>query len=196
MLTPGHIHVWRIALDHATVPPPTAGELARAARFRSPEGAARYLKSHAALRDILSRFTTAPLEFALHEHGKPHLPLSPELRFNLSHSHEMALVAVTLDREVGVDIEKLRPLPRFAALADRFFPPSEPRPTSEADFFRHWTRIEAMLKARGCGLYGASKDPEGEWTIEMIPAPAGFAAAVAGEGVGFTITLHDYGDEK
>jgi len=194
MLTPGHIDVWRIRLDDVIVPPPTPGELARSARFSSPEVAARYLTSHAAMRDILSRHTSAPLEFALHQHGKPHLPLSPELRFNLSHSHELALVAVALDREVGVDIERLRPLPRFAALADRFFPPSEARPTNEVDFFRRWTRVEAMLKARGVGLYGASTDPEGEWTMEEVPVPEGFAAAVAAEGSGFTITVHDYGE--
>jgi 4'-phosphopantetheinyl transferase len=187
--------VWRIRLDEVTVPPPTPGELARAARFASAEIATRYLKSHAAMRDILGRHTTSPLEFALHEHGKPHLPLSPELRFNLSHSHELALVAVTLDYEVGVDIERLRPLPRFVALADRFFPPSEPRPTDEIDFFRHWTRVEAILKARGVGLYGASTDPEGEWTIEEVPVPEGFAAAVAAEGAGLIITVHDYGED-
>jgi 4'-phosphopantetheinyl transferase len=186
--------VWRVRLDEVTVPPPTHGELARAARFRSEEVAARYLKSHGAMRDILSRFTTAPLEFALHEHGKPHLPLSPELRFNLAHSHEMALVAVALDREVGVDIEHLRPLPQFERIADRFFPPSVPRPAGEADFFRHWTRIEAVLKARGIGLYGAASDPEGEWTIEEVPVPDGFTGAVAGEGTGLKISVHDYGD--
>jgi 4'-phosphopantetheinyl transferase len=194
MLKPGHIDVWRISLDHVQVPAPTAGELARAARFRLPETAARYLKSHGAMRHILSQFTTAPLEFALREHGKPYLPLSPELHFNLSHSHEMALIAVALDHEVGVDIERMRPLPQFHRLVDRFFPPSEPHPAGEADFFRHWTRIEAVLKARGIGLYGASTDPEGEWTIEEIPVPEGFAGAVAAKGLGLTISVHDYGD--
>jgi 4'-phosphopantetheinyl transferase len=190
------IHVWRIDLDHARVPLPTAGESARAARIGSPEAAARYLRSHAALRDILGRYTQAPLEFALHEKGKPYLPLSPEVRFNLSHSHEMALVEVSLAGEVGVDIERLRPLPQFEAIADRFFPPSEPAPTDEADFFRRWTRVEAMLKARGVGLYGSSTDPDGQWTIEEIPIRAGFAGAVAAEGVGLAITLHDYGDHS
>src|SRR5215831_4929216 len=139
MLGTGRIQVWRIRLDDAIVPPPTPGELARAARFRLPELAERYLKSHAALRDILSHCTDVPLDFALHQHGKPYLPLGPHIRFNLSHSHEMALVAVTLDHEVGVDIERLRPLPRFVELAERFFPPSEPRPANETDFFRQWT---------------------------------------------------------
>jgi len=193
MLGTGSIQVWRIRLDDAIVPPPSPGELARSARFRLPDLAERYLKSHAALRDILSHCTDAPLDFALHQHGKPYLPLAPHIRFNLSHSHEMALVAVTLDHEVGVDIERLRPLPRFVELAERFFPPSEPRPANETDFFRQWTRIEAVLKARGVGLHGASVDPEGEWTVSELPAPEGFAAAVAVEGPAIPITVYDYG---
>src|SRR5262249_25522819 len=135
----------------------------------------------------------APLVSALHHHGTPSLPLAPHIRFNLSHSHEMALVAVTLDHEVGVDIERLRPLPRFVELAERFFPPSEPRPANETDFFRQWTRIEAVLKARGVGLHGASVDPEGEGTVSEIPAPERVAAAIAGEGPAIATTVHDYG---
>ena len=189
------VDVWRIALDDARVPLPTPGEAARAARFRSPELAARYLKSHGAMRAILGRYTAMPLEFALHEKGKPYLPLSPELRFNLSHSHELALVAVALHREVGVDIEKLRPMTQYALIAGRYFPPAEPVPADEVEFFQRWTRVEAVLKARGVGLYGASMDLDGEWAIRDIDAGPGYAAAVAAEGTGITLKLHDYGEE-
>jgi 4'-phosphopantetheinyl transferase len=192
MLTPGTIDIWQIRLDDVTVPPPTPGELARAAKFRTPELAARYLKSHAAMRDILARYTTAPLEFALHEHGKPYLPLSPELHFNLSHSHEMALLAVA-EYEVGVDIEKLRPMPRYAEVAERFFPSSEEMPVDEVQFFFRWTRIEARLKARGTGLFGLSSEPERRFTIKDVPVPEGFAGAVAAEDAEFAIRLLDYG---
>jgi len=189
------VHVWRVRLDRAQVPPPTPGEAVRAARFRFPELAARYLQSHGAVRAILARYTGAPLEFALHEHGKPYLPLAPELRFNLSHSHEMALVAVAREIEVGVDVERLRPLPRFAEIAERFFPPGEPVPEDEIAFFRRWTRIEAALKACGAGLFGAGIHPAGEWTIEEIDAGEGYAAAVAAEGAGIAVELHDYGED-
>lgn len=189
------VDVWRVRLDTAQVPPPTPGEKARAARFRFPELAARYLKSHGALRAILARYTAAPLEFALHEHGKPHLPLAPEVRFNLSHSHEMALVGVARDVEVGVDVEHLRPMPDFRAIAERFFPPAELPPGDETDFFRRWTRIEAVLKASGAGLFGAGIDPPGQWTIEEIHAGEGYAAAVAVEGAGIALELHDYGED-
>ena len=190
------VDVWRIRLDTAEVPPPTPGEAARAARFRFPEHASRYLKSHGALRAILARYTDARLEFALREHGKPYLPQAPDIRFNLSHSHDLALVGVTRDVEIGVDVEKFRPLPRFIDLADRFFPPGEPTPADEADFFRRWTRYEAVLKASGAGLYGAGIDPPGQWTIREIEAGDGYAAAVAVEGAEIDVELHDYGDKE
>jgi 4'-phosphopantetheinyl transferase len=185
-----------VHLDRARVPPPTAGESARASRFRSPELGSRYLKAHGALRAIIARYTPARLDFALREKGKPYLPLAPEIAFNLSHSHEMALVAVARGVEVGVDIEKLRPIPQYAALAERFFPSGEAPPQDEADFFRRWTRIEAVLKARGVGLIGSSLDVEGEWAIEEIDASGGFAGAVAAAGTSLAVTIHDYGDNE
>jgi 4'-phosphopantetheinyl transferase len=184
--------VWRIRLDQVRVPPATAGEAARAARFHAPVYAARYLAAHGALRAILARYTKVRLDFALREKGKPYLPMAPEVRFNLSHSHEMALVAVSLGVEVGVDVERLRPMPQFAAIAERFFPPSAERPAGEADFFRSWTRVEAVLKARGVGLYSSSSDPEGKWSVEEIDAGPGFAAAVAAEGTEIAVKMHDY----
>jgi 4'-phosphopantetheinyl transferase len=187
------IHVWRVALDTAEVPPPTAGEAARAARFATEELGRRYLAAHGALRAILGKFTPARLEFALLEKGKPYLPLSPEVRFNLSHSHERALIAVALDIDVGVDIERIRPIANYAAVADRFFPPGEEQPSSEVDFFRRWTRVEALLKAHGVGLYGAGAAIEGEWTVETIDAGDGFTGAVAAAGKDPEFQIHDFG---
>src|SRR5688572_20859640 len=80
------------------------------------------------------------------------------LRFNLSHAGERALIAVSLGREVGVDIEEVRPIESLT-LADRFFAPAEFRaiealsPAARTDaFFRCWTRKEAFIKAHGAGL--------------------------------------------
>ena len=190
------VDVWRIALDTARVPPPTPGEAARSARFRTPQLADRYLKAHGAMRAILGRYTAMPLEFALHEKGKPYLPLSPDVRFNLSHSHEIALVAVALNKEVGVDVEKLRPMAEYAAIAGRYFPPAEPAPADEVEFFQRWTRVEAVLKASGEGLYGAAMEIPGEWAIQEIDAGPGFAAAVAAEGSDIKCKLHDYGEDS
>src|SRR5204862_5234725 len=110
---------------HLPAPAPTPGEAARAARFRFEQHRRRYLRSHAALRAILRRYTDARLDFAVAEAGKPYLPAAPHLRFNLAHAQDLALVGVALDLEIGVDVERIRPLSDYAAIAERFFPPSE-----------------------------------------------------------------------
>ena len=99
----------------------------------------------------------------------------------------MLAPGVALGVDVGVDIERLRPLPEYAAIAERFFPPSEREVLDERDFFRRWTRIEAKLKARGIGLYGLGLDLDGDWTVEEIEAGPGFAAAVAVERAGMRV---------
>jgi 4'-phosphopantetheinyl transferase len=194
VIQPGEVHVWRVRLNRRAALPPTAEEAERAARFVTPPLARRYLHAHAALRDILGRLTEAPLEFALHEKGKPYLAASLEIRFNLAHSGEMALVAVARDVEVGVDIERLRPLPEYAAIAQRYFPAGAPMPSGVRDFFRHWTRFEALLKAHGAGLYGAGATPAGVWSVIEIDAGPKFTAALAVEGPLPAVIIHDYGD--
>jgi 4'-phosphopantetheinyl transferase len=150
----------------------------------------------------LSGLTGVRLDFALGERGKPYLPAAPELRFSLSRSHEMALIAAALDVDIGVDVERIRPMPEYAAVAERFFPPSESaaladcRPElREREFFRRWTRIEAMLKATGEGLYGAGAELGGEWTVREIDAGDGFAAAVAACAEDIEIAVCDFGGQ-
>jgi 4'-phosphopantetheinyl transferase len=203
MLSRGEIHVWRMdldTLDEALLPPANAGESARAQRFHTENLARRYLRSHRALRGLLAKFTSAHLNFAVSSTGKPYLPNAPELKFNLSHSHEMAVVAITLEYDVGVDVERLRYITDYTTIADHFFPPSEALalrqtiPTDcKHDFFRRWTRFEAMLKARGVGLYGAGEELGGEWTVEEIEVAPDFAAAVAVECKGMVVLTHDFG---
>ncbi len=193
----GELHVWRVRLREQPRLEPTAGESARAARFVTAPLRRRYLRSHSALRDILGSLTSSRVDFALHEHGKPYLPGVPALRFNLAHSGEMALVAVALDVEVGVDVEHLRPLPGFAAVADRFFPPGYPPPRSARQFFQYWTRLEAILKAQGVGLYGAGAVIEGDWMVREIHAGSrNYVAAVATSDQSLEVQIHDYGAEE
>jgi len=191
MLTPGEVHVWRVRLNGGSRLPPTPAEAERAARLATPVLRRRYLNAHAALRAILGGISSAPLEFALHEKGKPYLASAPEIRFNLSHSREMALVAVARDVEVGVDIERVRPLPEYAAIAQRFFPPDTAPPKGVRDFFRHWTRFEALLKAHGAGLYGAGATPPGDWSVTEIDVGPRFAAALAMQGPLSTVVIND-----
>jgi 4'-phosphopantetheinyl transferase len=193
-MTPDEIHVWRVPLDGAEMPLPTPGESARAARFRTQDLQRRYLRSHAALRAILANHTDARLDFAVSGTGKPFLPGAPHVKFNLSHSREMALVAVTQEVEVGVDVEWIRPMPDYRDIAERFFPPSESAEVrDEADFFRRWTRLEAVVKACGTGIYGIAVVPDGEWTIEELAAATGYSAALAAPRAGMRVTMHDFG---
>jgi 4'-phosphopantetheinyl transferase len=200
-LAQGQAEVWVVRLDELPgnlLPAPTPEESARAERFVNDTLRRRYLRSHGALRAMLARYTDAPLHFATTEHGKPFLPAVPKLCFNLSHSHERALVAVTLGAEIGVDVEHYRPMADCAAVAARFFPPGDaaafarlPEAERERDFFRRWTRIEAVLKARGVGLYGVGEEPAGEWSVEELDAGAEYAAAVAVAGSGVRVTIRN-----
>jgi 4'-phosphopantetheinyl transferase len=196
-LNPGEAHVWRVPLRSGDgLPPPTAGERARAARFLSEGQREQYLRSHAALRAILGTLTSVRLDFAVTPAGKPYLPGAPELHFNLSHSNRMALVGASIEVEIGVDVEHLRRLSDYAAMAERFFPPSEAaNVTGEADFFRRWTRIEAAVKARGLGIIGIGGEITGEWTIAEIDVGPEYAAAVALPRAGITVVTHDFGGD-
>jgi 4'-phosphopantetheinyl transferase len=194
------VDVWIVHLDaEIEWPPPTAGEADRAARFVSEPLRRRYLRSHAALRAILRNYTSAPPDFALGEHGKPYLAAEPALQFNLSHSGELALVAVAREIEIGVDVEHFRPMRDCMAIAERFFPPLEaaalaevPAEHREVEFHRRWTRIEARLKATGIGLYGASAEPEGDWSVVPLNVGNGYAASVAARCGMLTPHLRNY----
>jgi 4'-phosphopantetheinyl transferase len=194
-LKAGEAQVWLARLDgDREVLPPTAGELARAGRLRTEDHRRRYLRSHAALRAILAQFTDARLDFAVTAAGKPYLPGVPKLQFNLSHSHELALVGIAWEVDIGVDVEHVRALSDYAAMAERFFPDQEATAvTDERDFFRRWTRIESVVKARGVGLPGIGTTQGGEWTIAEIDAGPEYSAAVALPKAGIEIVRHEFG---
>lgn len=194
------IDVWLVELDApADWLPPTPGEADRAARLISVPLRQRYLRSHAALRTILGKYTTAPLDFVLGEHGKPYLAAAPQVHFNLSHSHERALVAVAWEVEIGADIEHLKPLAGCMSIAERFFPPREaavlaevPLAGRETEFFRRWTRIEAMLKALGTGLYGIGAELDGDWTVLPVEAGPEYVASVAANRSGMSARVRKF----
>ncbi len=138
-------------------------ERQRVARYRFPPDQIRYAVCHANMRRILGSYLLlAPesLNFLEGSGGKPHLAdQAPgnSLCFNLSHSKGTALLAVSLGRELGVDVEDLRPIE--PAVAERFFSPAEVTRLSTLSghewlkaFYRCWTRKESILKAEGAGL--------------------------------------------
>lgn len=144
-----------------------------------------------ALREVLARYLDeepAGIELRRSEHGKP-APADPSspLRFNLSHSGDLALVAVALGREVGVDLERIdrgrdamrlaeRALDPAAVAAVRAAPPDERAPA----FHQAWARREAIAKCLGTGL-GAPlpSAPVAACALDVAP---GFAAALAVAG--------------
>lgn len=138
-------------------------ERSRAARFRFERDRRLYLVAHAMLRRALGDHLSldpSSIEFEHGTHGRPELarPLPRALRFSLSHSHGMAACALTLERDVGLDVEPLaRELP--LGVAERCFAPFEledvlrlPFAQRAARFFTYWTLKEAYVKARGMGL--------------------------------------------
>ncbi|MBZ3906736.1 4'-phosphopantetheinyl transferase family protein [Streptomyces griseiscabiei] len=208
------VDVWTVPLDGS---PATVAALAgllspceaeRGGRCRFAADRRRFVVAHAALRLILAdRLDVPPEEVRLRRgrHGKPRLAGGSDLRFNLSHSGDLALVAVTRYDEVGVDVDRLRPGLPVEPLAERFFPASEARfvaeaagPTERAGrFLRLWTRKEAVVKAAGgrlvqglglavCGADGVVRDPSGQlrgaWSVLDLPVPDGHRAALAVAG--------------
>jgi 4'-phosphopantetheinyl transferase len=170
-LDAGEVHVWRISLDADAEPLGpllSPDERQRAARFHRDEHRRRYVVAHGALRLILGAYLdTEPeaLAFELGEHGKPWLRHGPageraRVEFNLSHSADLALVAVARDRPVGVDVERWSEVEHLE-LAERFFSRAERDAMRalagaaehlDAGFFAAWTRKEAYLKATGHGI--------------------------------------------
>jgi 4'-phosphopantetheinyl transferase len=173
------IHVWAVRLDDATVDLDRGCDLLspeereRAERFKFEGDRRRYLVAHIALHDILCRYAAidpSRLSFDIGANGKPTLPqalASSGVEFNLSHSSEMALLAVCHKREVGVDIEYVKEDFKFHEVAERFFTGREvaamrglPARLQRQVFFKCWTSKEAFLKAKGTGLSGALDEVE------------------------------------
>jgi 4'-phosphopantetheinyl transferase len=173
------VHVWAVRLDDASVNIERGSELLsadereRAARFHFERHRRRYLVAHIALHEILSRYLAIEpgrLSFDLGVNGKPKLPqelAASGVEFNLSHSNEMALVAVARGSELGVDIEHARENFEFQEVAERFFTAKEvaamrslPAALQRQAFFKCWTSKEAFLKAKGTGLSGVLDEVE------------------------------------
>jgi 4'-phosphopantetheinyl transferase len=136
-------------------------ERERTARYRFSPDQVRYSVSHANMRRILGKYLNRNPEALLFREGpggKPELePVPAPLRFNLSHSRSLGVLAVALDLEVGVDVEDIRPIE--ADVAKRFFSASEYASLTKLSgqqwldaFYRCWTRKEAIIKAEGVGL--------------------------------------------
>jgi 4'-phosphopantetheinyl transferase len=166
-LQPSQVDVWRISLDLPTATVKSlestlsADETQHAARFHFLKDSHRYIAAHGCLRNILARYLRCEpgqLSFSTNEYGKPVLE-ERELEFNLSHSSDFALIAVSRGHKVGVDVERVRQDIELESIASRFFSQNEVAemmvlsPDRRAiAFFNCWTRKEAYIKAHGLGL--------------------------------------------
>ena len=166
-------------------------ERVRAGRFRRELDRDRFIIARGSLRAILGRYLRSEpsqLRFRYGTYGKPALAEPPAggLRFNLSHSEDLTLIAVARDIEVGIDIEAIRADFDIEGLARRYLSPTdvtliESSPAKHEAFFTCWAIKEAYLKAHGAGLSAPPDlldDRKRECTHRLIPIP-GYAAVVA-----------------
>lgn len=192
-------------------------EVARADRFAFERDRNRFIVGRGRMREILAReLGRAPAElvFAYSTHDKPSLVQSP-LRFNLSHSQALAALAASREREVGIDIEAVRPIEDN--IAEQYFSPREvaalralPKAEQLAAFYRCWTRKEAIVKAIGEGLshplnsfdvslgpampavverFEGEADAAGVWRLANFEPASGYAGAVACRTAGGALSL-------
>jgi 4'-phosphopantetheinyl transferase len=206
--TSREVHSWSVSLY---VPPETfAGlwatltpdEQDRSARFRSQRDRRRFIVARGVLREILGHYLEidpARVHFVYNRFGKP--DLDPEfggrLRFNLSHSADLALIAIATGPEIGVDLEPTRAHSCYLEMAQRFFSMSEldalnglPSQLHALAFLGCWTRKEAYMKARGGGLAipptsFSVHHLQGAWSFHTLHPAPGYVGAVAIEGEGW-----------
>ena len=205
------VHVWRAELLPSAPDVLSADERAKAAQFHFDRDRTRYVAARVILRELIARYEHVPpesVQFTYNTYGKPALEGSA-LRFNASHSGGLALLAFARHRNVGVDIERIRPDLASREIASQFFSGDEiatlralPAETLAPAFFACWARKEAFIKAHGSGLslplhkftvsvnapaqlLRTDFNPEAvhQWTLHDLPVEPGFAAALAIEGV-------------
>jgi 4'-phosphopantetheinyl transferase len=171
-LSKTEVHTWFFSLcaDQSAVTSMrhllTADECQRADRYRLAELARRFTLARGMQRKILSAYCGVRPEYMYFDYsatGKPFLPGS-SIQFNLSHSGDYGMLAVAIHRQVGIDIEYIRPV-SVRSIAKRYFIQEEidclvslSEDQRQKTFFRIWTCKEAYVKARGLALSDALSD--------------------------------------
>jgi 4'-phosphopantetheinyl transferase len=211
------IEVWNVHLpDHQNETDRcrdllTGEELGRAEKFINPADSNRFILSRGLLRRILADcLQTEPTElrFTRAAQGKPFLE-DGNLAFNVSHSRDRLLIAVTAGREVGIDIEFRRAGLNMQSIAKRWFAPEEQTffqglEKPEEGFFDIWAKKEAYVKALGIGIYKElntfavplGEKPffpilgkDGEWFFQTLEIDSGYAAAVVSAAPAVQVNL-------
>ena len=218
------VHIWRINLNSDELQLQffretlSSDEIARAERFYFPEHRQRFIAGRGTLRTILGQYLDIDpkqVEFEYQPRGKPLLAAKfagKGLLFNLSHSQDLALLGVSYQNQIGVDLEYIRTMSDLAGLAKRFFSAREYEylrllsPAQQQQiFFRYWTCKEAYLKATGDGLVQLEEieinltpnQPSkllvsGDWSLRELTPAANFAAAVVVAGSNINLHCWEY----
>jgi 4'-phosphopantetheinyl transferase len=176
----GEAHIWQADLESLALPEKwveilSQDENERASRFRFDRDKRRFIICRTLLRVLLGNYLgLAPADVVFHysSHRKPNLAPTSDIRFNLSHSGERAVMAFIRGRELGIDVEQIRQDFEAQSVAERFFSSAErealarisPEISHEA-FFHCWTRKEAFVKAKGDGLFL----PLDQFDVSLIP---------------------------
>lgn len=231
-LSEGEVHIWEITLDDPAL---RTGDLfgevlsederTRASRLIAGVYRDRFVTARGYMRIILGLYLDMPpggIRFEYNKHGKPALPAEANpksLRFNLSHSRSLALCAVSVRREIGIDVEYPRRVLRAEKILERFFSEAEreyyrsrTETEKERAFMGLWTIKEAYSKALGKGLSSDLRDvdlspslsgeatsrvsvrsengPEETWTIHRFRPGNEYVAALALKGESSAISRY------
>lgn len=232
LIYPNQVDVWSAYLDLSKMQLDSlqeilsADELERARRFHFEKDQNRFITARAILRKILGKYlgkNPCDLRFEYTAKGKPILASpydSATISFNLSHSNAFALYAITLNRNIGVDIEYMTENIAIWEIARRFFSPAEISSLERIHkdkvhelFFQYWTRKEAFLKARGEGIsfsmekidvssingtilspitLAGDETETTRWYVQDLFPGCGYAAAIAVEGAGCNLAFSHY----
>jgi 4'-phosphopantetheinyl transferase len=214
------VQVWKIKLGFshwqsylAELP---AEERERAWRFVFDRDRRRFVVARAALRRLVGFHVGTPprrIRLSVQPRGKPYLADgdAPIVHFNVSHSEDLALIALS-QRDVGIDVEQIRPLAGLTGIAMRHFAPEERRAFLRAApverltlFYRYWTLKEAYLKAKGVGMHtrldtvdvsAVAEHPvvvQAGWSARTLPCGPGYAAALVVQGrAGYAVSMMDF----
>jgi 4'-phosphopantetheinyl transferase len=223
-LADDEVHVWRASLEVPALHLQqlreclAEDELSRANRFVFEKDRNHYIAARSQLRHILGLYLhqePETFQFEYTSHGKPSLVGDHNLNFNLSHSGKLALYAITRRRDLGIDIEWMRPDFSGIEIAEHYFSKNEvavfrrlPENLRPDAFFTCWTRKEAYIKAIGEGLScpldtfdvafapgeaprllanRTKPDEVTRWSMYDFAAGQGYKAALCAEGIDLQI---------
>ncbi len=212
------IHIWGVHVPdmlgqlkdfHALL---SAREQEKAGRFRRNMDRESSISARGALRVLLSGYTGIPaseIHFCYSKNGKPHLSDS-DVDFNVSHSGDWVVLAFGRNRNIGVDVEKIKPKMDVMSIASRYFTDEEIDFIETAKdrhtmFFQLWARKEAYVKACGSTLFtelGTFSVPLGErakkdgWFFHRLEAGSKYAAAVVTDRELASVPCYDFGGWK